>query len=104
MNWDAVAAISAAFGAIGVIATVGYLAVQIRQNTSSIQGATEQSLMTAEMALYGLLAEHASAEARLVPRDLLAFTPGCRVQLAADDVQEVHESLQPECPRGPGIG
>ena len=64
MNWDAVAAISAAFGAIGVIATVGYLAVQIRQNTSSVQGATEQSLMTAEMALYGLLAEHASVYRR----------------------------------------
>ena len=37
MNWEAVGAIAEAFGAIGVIATLGYLAVQIRQNSRLIK-------------------------------------------------------------------
>ena len=64
INWDAVAGISEALGALGVIATVVYLAFQIRQNTRSIQGSTEQSLVTSEMTLYGLLAQHASVYRR----------------------------------------
>jgi len=32
MNWEAVAAIGEVVGALGVIASLGYLAVQIRQN------------------------------------------------------------------------
>ena len=40
MNWEAIGAIGEVAGAIGVIATLLYLAVQIRQNTKSIKGAT----------------------------------------------------------------
>ena len=64
MNWDAIAAIAEALGAVGVIATVIYLAFQIRQNTKSIQGSTGQSLMSQEMGLYALIAEHASVYRR----------------------------------------
>ena len=64
INWDAVAGISEALGALGVITTVAYLAFQIRQNTRSIQGSTEQSLVNSEMTLYGLLAQHASVYRR----------------------------------------
>jgi len=64
VDWNAVAAIAEALGAVGVIATVIYLAFQIRQNTKSIQGATEQTLMNAEMDLYGLWAQHASITRR----------------------------------------
>ena len=64
MDWNAVAAISDALGAVGVIVTVIYVGFQIRQNTKSIQGATEQSLMTAELDLYGLWAQHASVARR----------------------------------------
>lgn len=35
MNWEAIGAVGEVLGAIGVIATLGYLAVQIRQNTAS---------------------------------------------------------------------
>ena len=35
MEWDAVGAIAELMGAIAVLVTVGYLAVQIRQNTLS---------------------------------------------------------------------
>lgn len=64
MNWNAVAAISEALGAVGVIVTVIYLAFQIRQNTKSIQGATEQTLMNAEVDVFGLWAQHASVARR----------------------------------------
>ena len=40
MNWDALGAIGEMLGAIGVIATLLYLSVQIRQNTRAIRGST----------------------------------------------------------------
>jgi len=39
MNWDALGAI---VGAVAVVLTLGYLAVQIRQNTESLRAATSQ--------------------------------------------------------------
>ena len=42
MNWDALAAIAESVGAIGVIATLLYLAAQIRANTRSVHAATYQ--------------------------------------------------------------
>ena len=43
MNWEAIGAIGEAVGAAGVIATLGYLAVQIRQNTRTVRAATHQA-------------------------------------------------------------
>lgn len=40
MNWEAVQAIADVVAAAAVIVTLGYLAVQIRQNTRAIRGAT----------------------------------------------------------------
>jgi hypothetical protein len=37
MNWEAIDAISQMIGALGVIATLGYLAFQIRQNTKQLR-------------------------------------------------------------------
>ena len=37
MNWDAIGAIAELFGAFGVIASLIYLAAQIRQNTESVR-------------------------------------------------------------------
>ena len=36
MNWDAIGAIAESIGAVAVIATLLYLAIQIRQNTKSL--------------------------------------------------------------------
>ena len=36
MNWEAIGAIGELLGAVGVIATLGYLAFQIRQNTQQL--------------------------------------------------------------------
>jgi hypothetical protein len=41
MNWDAIGAIGEVLGALVVVITLGYLAIQIRQGINSVQGATE---------------------------------------------------------------
>jgi len=41
MNWDAIGATGEWAGAIAVVATLGYLAVQIRQNASSMRSSAE---------------------------------------------------------------
>ena len=45
MNWDAVGAIAELLGALGVLVTLGYLAMQIRDNTRSIRAASLQSVI-----------------------------------------------------------
>ena len=47
MNWEAIGAIGEILGAIGVIVTLGYLAVQIRQNVHLMRGTIRQQLTTA---------------------------------------------------------
>ena len=44
VNWEAIGAIGEVAGAIGVIATLLYLAVQIRQNTRAMTGATQDAI------------------------------------------------------------
>ncbi|MEH6586174.1 MAG: hypothetical protein V7720_06430 [Halioglobus sp.] len=74
MSWEAIEAISSAISAVGVIATLIYLAYQIRQNTHSLQGATEQSLMTLEKDTYSLIADNAELMIR-ASSDYLALSP-----------------------------
>ena len=47
MNWEAIGAVGEILGAIGVIVTLGYLAVQIRQNTASNRQAAARSTVDA---------------------------------------------------------
>ena len=46
MNWDALAAIAESVGAVGVVATLVYLAVQIRSNTKAVRAATYDSVVS----------------------------------------------------------
>ena len=43
MNWEAIGAVGEVLGAIGVIATLGYLAVQIRRNTTAMRAESRRS-------------------------------------------------------------
>jgi hypothetical protein len=56
MNWNAIGAIAETLGAVGVIASLVYLAGQIRQNTRSVQGATYQGLIADQRQAQGHLA------------------------------------------------
>lgn len=59
MNWEAAGAIGEIVGAIGVILTLVYLAVQIRQNTASLKSSTLQGMLEASAGLHDLCASDA---------------------------------------------
>jgi len=44
MNWEALGAIGEIVGAVAVVLTLGYLAVQIRQNTRAVRAASFQTI------------------------------------------------------------
>ena len=56
MNWEAVSAISELIAAIAVVATLVYLAIQVRQNTSALKSAATQSAHDQLTSLYDLMA------------------------------------------------
>ncbi len=45
MNWEALGAIGEIVGAAGVIVTLGYLAIQIRRNTRTVQSAAREEIL-----------------------------------------------------------
>jgi hypothetical protein len=76
MNWEALGAIAELRGAIGVIATLFYLASQIRQNTKSIRASTFQETMRDISSLADLTTQHPEvARAYLTGMNDLASPP-----------------------------
>jgi len=57
MNWEALGAIGEIVGAVAVVLTLGYLAVQIRQNTRVFQSSTEQAQADAHTRCLSLIAQ-----------------------------------------------
>lgn len=51
MNWEAISAISAAIGAIAIVVTLIYLAIQIRQNTASVKAEAYQAWVSTNVDL-----------------------------------------------------
>ena len=51
MNWEAVSAIAEVLGATGVIVTLAYLAVQVRQNSRLLEKGAEATRVTADDAV-----------------------------------------------------
>ena len=51
VNWTAIATISELVGAVAVVVTLGYVAVQIRQNTNAILANSRQTLLEADLGL-----------------------------------------------------
>jgi len=46
MNWDAIGAIGEIIGAVAVVLTLGYLALQIRQNTHELRASSFRDVFT----------------------------------------------------------
>ena len=55
MNWDAIGAMAEILGAIGVIVTLAYLAVQIRQNSNQLRGTAITAVFEYQRSLTELL-------------------------------------------------
>jgi len=51
MNWEAMGAIGEILGAVGVIVSLVYLALQIRQNSNVVRSATRQAISTTQVEL-----------------------------------------------------
>jgi len=58
VNWEAVGAIGEVISALGVIFTLAYLAIQIRQNSASLRSATRQAISTNQSEIGFRLAEN----------------------------------------------
>lgn len=48
MNWEAIGAIGEVLGAVGVLITLVYLSIQVRNNTAETHNATLESVMSAD--------------------------------------------------------
>jgi len=58
VNWEAIAAVGEMLGALAVLVTLIYLAVQIKQNTSAVATATYESTMTGFNDINVVVASH----------------------------------------------
>ncbi len=87
MNWEALGAIAALLGAIGVIVTLVYLAVQIRQNNHQLRGAattavyeyqrTLTEMLSSDPELYKIALRGNEDIASLSPWEQQRFTIWC---------------------------
>ena len=46
MNWEAISAVGQLVGSLGVLVTLIYLAIQMKQNTAAVAKSTYESIMT----------------------------------------------------------
>ncbi len=74
MNWEAIGAIGEILGAIGVIVTLAYLAVQIRQNTQVTRASTAQQMTDNWVSINLFIAQNGELVARSLTDPEL--TPG----------------------------
>jgi hypothetical protein len=51
VNWEAIGAIGEVLGAAAVVATLGYLAVQIRKKSRAVKNSAAQSMLSEANAL-----------------------------------------------------
>ena len=81
MNWEAVGAVAELLGAIGVIASLFYLASQIRRNSESVEAATARALTDAtQMRLLAAAQNRTLAE-------------GYNKAVRGDDLSEAYQAL-----------
>ena len=72
VNWEALGAIAELVGAVGVIATLGYLAIQIRQNTAVVRTSSFQELVSGMSSFTTTISQNAEA-ADIYLRGLASF-------------------------------
>ena len=79
MNWEAIGAVGEILGALAVVVSLGYVAIQIRQNTTEARIQRTQNLISANSELNAQIANNAEL-AKIVQAGLLDYN-----QLSEDD-------------------
>ncbi len=69
MNWDAIGAVGEILGALVVVVTLGYLAIQIRQNTAALRVSNDNFLYERRDAIIATLVTDPSLAALQVKHD-----------------------------------
>jgi hypothetical protein len=84
MNWDALGAVAEFLGAIGVIASLFYVASQIRRNSTALEAATNQAVSDSTQQRLLVPAQNPELATALakVREDMNELSPAERVQLA----------------------
>lgn len=82
MNWDAIGAIGEVIGALAVVLTLAYLAIQIRQNASSVRASAYQAWAAAMSAPVTTAQQADVAQAITGLGDPTTLTPVSAIQLA----------------------
>ena len=78
MNWDAIGAVGEIIGALAVVATLGYLALQVKTNTAAVNQASRQATLSGRAEAGRWVAGNSS---RLRPRGVPRLAqPGRGVQ------------------------
>ena len=69
MNWEAIGAIGEAIGAIAVVASLIYLAMQVRHNNALAERDSQQSVLQGEFQLASIMINHADVWNRVLAGD-----------------------------------
>ena len=92
MNWDAIGAVGEIIGALAVVFSIAYLAIQIRQNAKSLQSTVEQSISN----------QFSSTTANASMSNI----PGLIIRASKDPSGTRETRFGPKCPRAgePAMG
>lgn len=123
-NWEQITAVATVLGVLGGLISVGFVVYEVRRNADAIEGATVQGLMSLEVQVFSILAEHAEVFERGAA-DLTSLSAGekflfdrlvaCKLsllnsafvqyeqQLIDDDVWEAYVRAFHEDIRAPGF-
>jgi hypothetical protein len=80
MNWNALAAIAEVLGALAVLASLIYLATQIRQSTQMMKSSIRQQLTTSTQNVVFKMMDNAETLAKMQEKETL--TPGEQVRMS----------------------
>ena len=83
MNWDALGALAELVGAVGVIASLFYVASQIRRNSGALEASTNQAIAdaTQQRLLVPAQSPELAAAFAKAQSDTSSLSPGERIQL-----------------------
>ncbi len=62
MEWEAIGALGEVSAAVGVIATLGYLAIQLRRNTTAVRSQTAQGTFQLSFDVVNAVAQGGNAD------------------------------------------